>query len=194
MSLVTPQLEKVAAEDSHPRVPTAQAGGCAGCCDTVAVTSTARASDTPAPPKVVGPAQAVPGVLRDESTLLQGPGLGPRRGGAARVGAFQPEVVLPVGAQVDLGLSSVNTGQHFPQPQGLSWTASAWFPSPFHMFRSGRLRLLGMQRPRRPERERPSDRPVLYKRTMRGGSPRTGGDTQTSADLNPTSTSFSRTT
>ena len=86
MSLVTPQLEKVAAEDSHPRVPTAQAGGCAGCCDTVAVTSTARASDTPAPPKVVGPAQAVPGVLRDESTLLQGPGLGPRRGGGSSCG------------------------------------------------------------------------------------------------------------
>lgn len=191
-------LEKVAAEDSHPRFPAAQAGSCAGCCEMVDVTSTAQPSDTPGPPEVVVPAQAVSGVLRDKSTLLQGPGMGPRRGegvgGAARVGSFQPEVVLPVGTQVDLGLSSVNTGHHFQQSQGLRWTTSAWLPFPFHMLRSGCLRLLGMQRPRRPEREPPSDRPILYKRPMSGGSPCTGGGTQTSADLNPTSTSFSRTT
>lgn len=73
-------LEKVAAEDSRPRFPAAQAGGCAGCCEMVDVTSTAQPSDTPGPPKVVVPAQAVSGVLRDKSTLLQGAGLGPWRG------------------------------------------------------------------------------------------------------------------
>lgn len=46
----------------------------------VDVTSTAQPSDTPGPPKVVVPAQAVSGVLRDKSTLLQGAGLGPWRG------------------------------------------------------------------------------------------------------------------